>query len=125
MPLLETLQHHTDVCEEMYRLMVELNRILKTGTPTPDAALLERKRTALTTLEASLAELKSFGERRESTSPEQRSAMEKCQRTILKALLLDRENEQLLLKNAMPRNRASVPAKPAASHLAKIYHKHS
>lgn len=124
MTLLETLQNHTDVCEEMYRLMVELNRTLKTGAQTPDAALLERKRTALATLERSLAELKSYGERPGTTSADQRSAMEKCQRTILKALLLDRENEQLLLKNAMPRARASAPAKSAASHLAKIYSKH-
>lgn len=125
MTLLESLQTHTDVCEEMYRLMLELNRTLKAGTQTPDAALLERKRAALTTLESSLAELKSYGERRSAPSAEQRGAMEKCQRTILKALLLDRENEQLLLKNAMVRPPAVAPAKPAPGHLAKLYGKHS
>jgi hypothetical protein len=124
MTLLDSLQAHTEVCEEMYQLMLELNRTLKAGTQTPDADLLERKRAALVTLESSLAELKSYGERRTGTSPEQRSAMEKCQRTILKALLLDRENEQLLLKNAMVRPPAMKPAQPAPGHLAKLYGKH-
>jgi len=124
MTLLESLLTHTHVCEEMYRLMLELNRTLKAGTQTPDAALLDRKRAALATLESSLAELKSLGESRESTSAELRSAMEKCQRTILKALLLDRENEQLLLKNAMVRPGPSAPVKPAPGHLARLYGKH-
>jgi hypothetical protein len=124
MTLLDSLQTHTEVCEEMYRLMLELNRMLKAGTQTPDADLLERKRAALATLETSLADLKSCGERRGGTSPDQRRAMEKCQRTILKALLLERENEQLLLKNAMVRPPVVAPAKPAPGHLAKLYGKH-
>ena len=124
MTLLDSLQKHTEVCEEMYRLMLELNRTLKAGTSTPDAALLDRKRAALATLESSLAELKSLGGRREGASAEDRSAMEKCQRTILKAMLLDRENDQLLLKNAMVRPPVAAPAKPAPGHLAKIYGKH-
>lgn len=124
MTLLESLQTHTEVCEEMYRLMLELNRVLKAGNSTPDEALLERKRAALITLGDSLADLKSLGEMRSGASAADRSAMEKCQRTILKALLLDRENEQLLLKNAMVRPPVIAPAKPAPGHLAKLYGKH-
>ena len=124
MTLIESLQTHTDACEQMYRLMLELNRVLKAGTATPDAALLERKRAALIILGDSLAELKSFGEKPPGTSAADRSAMEKCQRSILKALLLDRDNEQLLLRNAMPRARASAPTTPAPGHLARLYGKH-
>ena len=124
MNILETLQAHTDVCEEMYRLMLELNRTLKAGMQLPDSALLDRQRAGLATLEHSLTALRSHGGRAGNSSPELRSALEKCQRTILKALLLDRENEQLLLKNAMVRPRAAAPAKAAPGHLARIYGKH-
>ncbi len=124
MTLLDSLQTHTEVCEEMYRLMLELNRSLKAGTQHPEPDLLNRKRAALVTLNVSLAELKSIASRRDGTSPDQRTGMEKCQRTILKALLLDRENEQLLLKNAMPRARTAAPPTSAPGHLAKLYGKH-
>ena len=124
MNLLETLQAHTEVCEEMYRLMLELNRTLKSGPQLPDSFVLDRQRAGLATLESSLTRLRSHGGPGGSPSPEVRSMMEKCQRTILKALLLDRENEQLLLKNAMVRPRAGTPAKPAPGHLAKIYARH-
>jgi hypothetical protein len=125
MNALESLQTHTDVCEEMYRLMLELNRTLKAGTAVPDAALLDRQRAGLVTLESSLASLRSHGGRAGAPSPELRSTMEKCQRTILKTLLLDRENEQLLLKNAMVRPRATAPMRSTPGHLARIYGKHS
>ena len=125
MTSLETLQTHTEACEEMYRLMLELNRTLKGGTQFPDAKLLDRQRAGLATLDHSLAELRSHGGRASSPSIEMRSALEKCQRTILKALLLDRENEQLLLKNAMVRPRSTAPARTAPGHLAKLYGKYS
>jgi hypothetical protein len=124
MTFLESLHAHTEVCEEIYRLMLELNRTLKAGTQVPDAALLERNREALATLESSLGQIKSFGGQPGTNSAELRGAMERCQRTILKALLLDRENEQLLLKNAMVRPPAVPVAKPAPAHLAKLYGKH-
>lgn len=124
MNILESLQTHTDVCEEMYRLMLELNRTLKSSAPLPDALLLDRQRAGLATLGHSLTELQSHGGRVGSTSAALRGTMEKCQRTILKALLLDRENEQLLLKQAMVRPRAAAPARPAPGHLAKLYGKH-
>ena len=124
MNLLETLQAHTEVCEEMYRLMLALNRTLKGGTQLPDSLFLDRQRAGLATLDHSLAELRSHSGRAGQTSAELRSIMEKCQRTILKALLLDRENEQLLLKNAMVRPRSAAPPRTAPGHLAKIYGKH-
>jgi hypothetical protein len=124
MTLLESLGTHIAVCEEIYRLMLDLNRTLKAGTQVPEAALLDRQRAALATLENSLAQVRSFGGQPGATSADLRGAMEKCQRTILKALLLDRENEQLLLKNSMIRPRPAAPPKAAPGQLAKIYGKH-
>lgn len=123
MNLIESLQNHAAVCEQIYRLMLDLNRVLKEGAAAPEPALLDRQRSALATLERSLAQLRSVGGRSTPPSAEARAALEKCQRTILKALLLDRENEQLLHKNALPRARASAPLKPSPALLAKLYGK--
>jgi hypothetical protein len=49
--------------------------------------------------------------------------MEKAQQIVLKTLLLDRENEQLLLKTTLPATRKSVPLRPSATHLQRIYGK--
>ena len=114
MTLLESLQTHTEACEEMYRLMLELNRTLKTGTANSG-------RRAARPANGRARHAREFPRRAEdrpakaaaARPPSNAAAMEKCQRTILKALLLDRENEQLLLKNAMVRPPAAPSVRPA------------
>ena len=119
MSLEATLQDHTALCSRIYDLMIEENRHLSTvGTP-PDDALLERKRTLLAALTPSLDRLRAVSG--QATAPETRSIIEKAMQTILKALLLDRENEQLLLKSTITRRSSGIQPRPAASHLQRIY----
>ncbi len=121
MSLLRSLQKHYDVCEELYRVMLDLNRSLKTGAQSPEDILLSRQRNALKDLESALADLRS---QTGTPTAETRASLEKCQRTVMKALLLDRENEQLLLKNSMPRIQTPVAPKPSAGVLARAYARH-
>ncbi len=119
MNLEATLQEHTALCGQIYELMIEENRHLSTvGTP-PEDALLEKKRTLLAALTPSLERLR--GVSGQATAPETRSIIEKAMQTILKALLLDRENEQLLLKSTISRRGSGIQPRPAASHLQRIY----
>lgn len=119
MTLDDTLQEHTTLCSRIYELMVEENRHLSTvGTP-PDDALLQRKRTLLAALTPSLERLRAI--KSEVTGRETRTMIEKAMQTILKALLLDRENEQLLLKSTIRRRDSGIRPVPAASHVQRIY----
>ncbi len=124
MSLTDALRSHTDLCEEIYQLMLDENRILKGSGRPPEDAFLDRKRQMLGMLSQSLLELRAAGARRETATPEVRGAMGTAQQTILRALLLDRENEQLLLKVTMPQRVATVAPRPGASQLEKIYGKH-
>jgi hypothetical protein len=119
MSLEATLQDHTALCGEIYDLMIEENRHLSTvGTP-PSDALLDRKRTLLAALSPSIDRLRAVTDK--VATPEIRACMERAMQTILKALLLDRENEQLLLKSTITRRSSGIQPRPAASHLQRIY----
>jgi hypothetical protein len=122
MSLLQSLQKHHEACEDLYRVMLDLNRSLKTGAQTPEDILLARQRAALAQLDSTLSEIRN---RTTGSAPlETRAALERCQRSIMKTLLLDRENEQLLLKNSMVRAPQQVAPKPSANLLARAYARH-
>lgn len=119
MNLEATLEDHTALCSRIYDLMIEENRHLSTrGTP-PDDVLLERKRGLLAALAPSVERLRAVGGK--VTSPEIRASIEKAMQTIMKALLLDRENEQLLLKSTLTRRSPVAPSRPPAAHLQRTY----
>lgn len=117
------LREHTEVCEEIYELMLDENRLLKSVGGHPDERILKRKRALLAALTPALAQLREAGAKREGVSPEVRGKMEKAQQTILKALLLDRENEQLLLKSPLSTRPANAAPRPAAAQLQRAYEK--
>ena len=118
---------HGEVCAELYELMLEENRSLKASGRGREEVILERKRKLLGELKETLEEMRSAGSERVGTSAEMRVAMEKVQQTILKALLLDRENEQLLLRSTIqPRvvgGGVAVGVRPVASQVGRLYGK--
>jgi hypothetical protein len=89
---------HLALCEETYQFLLEENRILKqTGQP-PDGEFLNQKQSFLLRFDVSNRAL--FDSSRIEVR-QHRPVIEKAQRILLKTLLLDRENEQLLLKSAL------------------------
>ena len=121
MNLPESLTTHTALCEEIYDLMIEENRHLRSSGKPPANALLDRKGALLGTLSFSLERIRAAVAESLPTSAEIRQCVQRAQQTILKALLLDRENEQLLLKCTMQRQPNVANPRPAASHLQRIY----
>ena len=90
------------------------------GQPPADA-LLGRKSTLLGTLSFSLERIRAALANSMPTSAEMRQAVQRAQQTILKALLLDRENEQLLLKCTMQKRPVAVTPRPARSQVQRVY----
>lgn len=137
----EALQTHLTLCDELHQLALEENRFLKQNQRPPDAALLDRKRTLLARLDASLAALKgtpnsagSAASAPQRPDPARKEIIEKARAKILQILHLDRENEQLLLRYSLSfRPRASPPDPAAAptvvtappSHVQRLYDRHA
>ena len=121
MNLPESLTTHTALCEEIYDLMIEENRHLRSSGKPPQDALLNRKGALLGTLSFSLERIRAAIAESMPTSAEIRQCVQRAQQTILKALLLDRENEQLLLKCTMQKRPPVAASRPALSQVQRIY----
>jgi len=126
---LEALQQHQQVCDELHAHALEENRFLQQHQRASDAALLDRKRSLLARLDATLAALRA-APREGTNAPACKQALEKTRARILQILQLDRENEQLLLRFSLTGSRlaspaATTPAPASPSLLQKIYQRHS
>jgi hypothetical protein len=119
-----TLQDHIKLSEEVYSFILEENRLLKKTGKAPDQSVLDAKRVILSRLDESLARLRAAAMPASPRTRSQRELMEKAQQMVLKTLLLDRENEQLLLKTTLPASRQTAPLRPSATHVQRLYGKY-
>lgn len=113
MSLADHLARHLALCDELYQLCVEENRILKTERRPPDAAWREKKQALASRLDASLTAL-----RENPAAPGEHGGdiLERARQRSLQILHLDRENEQLLLRCSLSPTRPSpAPASPNAA----------
>jgi hypothetical protein len=97
-PAEATLAEHFVLCEETYRILVEENRILKQTSQPPDRDFLNAKRALLLRFEVSN---RALAEADRAEARRSRATIEKSHQLVMKTLLLDRENEQLLFKCAL------------------------
>jgi len=118
MSLPDLLARHLAICEELHRLCIEENRILKHEGRPPDEAWRERKREVAARLDRSLAELRA-----RSPEPGERGgdALEQARQRSLQILHLDRENEQLLLRCSLGPARPSAPPPASPGAALKAY----
>jgi len=124
----EVLQHHLQLCDEVYQLTLEENRFLKQHQRTPEESLLARKRAFLTRLDDSLTALKASASVPPPGRPDvaRKETIVKAREKILQILHLDRENEQLLLRYSLgvrPRPSGPTTAAPV-SHVQRLYDRH-
>jgi len=114
MSLQDALAEHLAHCDALYQLALEENRILRQEQRPPDEAWRERKRAAAARLEESLARLRAIPREGERGG----DALEQARARSMQILLLDRENEQLLLRcslGAPVKPPAPPPSRPAVS----------
>jgi hypothetical protein len=121
MTLLETIQEHHRLCDEIHQCVLDENRFLRQQQRAPDAALLERKKMLLEKLDQTLAALRAVPAA-SARDPETRRQLEKTSQRILQILQLDKENEQLLLRCSLAGARPAAATPTASvSMLQKIY----
>ena len=94
----DTLRIHLENCEIAYTLLLEENSILKKEGKPPAEEFLQKKRKLLPQLDESLGALKDLRETGPIKGVKNQKLIEDTQKKLMKIFLLDRENEQLLLK---------------------------
>lgn len=98
----EVIRAHSVLCDEANSLMLEENRVIRETGAAPDESFLKRKQALLPKLDESLERLKSLRESGAPISEPVRRQIEIAQKKLMKIFMLDRENEQLLLKASLP-----------------------
>jgi len=98
----EIVRGHMALCDDVLAVIMEENRILRSTGAPPLEDFLSRKRTLLPRLDQSLERLRAVRESGTPVSEGLRRTIESAQNKLMKIFMLDRENEQLLLKATMP-----------------------
>ena len=123
---MEAIFAHSALCEEVYSHLLEENTMLRSSARLAQQGVLEKKRMLLNALGESLARVRKVA--RSGSVPKTaalRAASSKAQRILLKTMLLDKENEQLLLKHALSASsgEVSIIPKPTANQVRRRYEK--
>lgn len=122
--VVDAVFEHSALCEEVYSFLLEENRVLRSSGRLQQQGILDKKKMLLAALEGSLARVKASARAGKVVkTPSLRAATAKAQRILLKAMLLDKENEQLLLKHALSSSsgEAHILPKPTANQVRRRY----
>jgi hypothetical protein len=102
------IQNHLSLCDEAFSILMEENRILRATGQPPAEAFLKKKRALLPKLDTSIESLKQLRENGPSAGENTRNRILEAQKKLMKIFLLDRENEQLLLKTTLVERKNSL-----------------
>ncbi|RFC44199.1 MAG: hypothetical protein DVB28_001135 [Verrucomicrobia bacterium] len=123
-PVVDLIWSHGTLCEEIYSLLLEENRILRGSGELEKSGVLDKKRMLLNALDNSLQQMRQAARATAvAKTPVLKTVATKAQRVLLKAMLLDKENEQLLLKHALSSSSGEMQIipKPTAKQVKKRY----
>jgi len=123
MTLLEALQQHQRICDQLHQLALEENRFLQQHQRAPDPHLLERKRTLSDQLDAALAALRA-APKADARLPDVKAALDQTRSRILQTLQIEKESEELLLRFSLTRGAPSPGPAASPGLLQKIYSRH-
>lgn len=122
--LVRDLRAHLGCCETALALATEENRALNSTGDFPPAGFQQQRRQLLTGLDASLLRLRTWRQAWQQFAPADR---ERCaevkpmfqavQDLLMRVLLIDRENQQALLRRGLvPPKHLSLAAGPQPPH---------
>lgn len=120
----DAIDQHLELCEQIHEILKEENRALKHQASQIPEDLLNRKKQLLPELDRSLQALQAMEAERKHEKPEALQKLKTAQSLTMTILLLDRENEQLLLKSLMP-VKPEPPRLGSLKGLKNIYEKNS
>ncbi|OHE70864.1 MAG: hypothetical protein A2007_04890 [Verrucomicrobia bacterium GWC2_42_7] len=115
------VQDHLDVCEETYALLLEENGLLRHQEKGLDSTFLEKKQLLLEKLEKSVIALQEMNKEKFAKTEKFQNLINATQKKLMKIFLLDRENEQLLLKFSLQAHAATNIRPITTQHIQKIY----
>lgn len=116
----ESLRKHLELCESCYALLQQENSFLKHEKKTTSPELLERKKILLANLDRSNNQLRHINEQGPPLSQTQKKLAQDAQNKIMKIFLIDRENEQLLLKYSMTQKVAPSTSTPSPTNPSQV-----
>jgi hypothetical protein len=129
----DVVRQHEALGQEILDLVEEESRALASGSPGLPDSTSARKRALLPRLEASLRQLRLHREAWLRIPPEERarhpqvaSQLRSTQDLLLRVIVRDRENEQLVLRggHVPPRQLAKVQAVSRPHYVADLYRRH-
>jgi ElaB/YqjD/DUF883 family membrane-anchored ribosome-binding protein len=120
MNIQDAIQQHRQICDELYELALEENRILQEQHSPAGAEFMDRKRRALGLLDEAVTALRTASSEN-SRELQRRDSLAKNQARIMQILQLDRENEQLLTRYSLGRGAAPIFTPAAGAQLQNLY----
>jgi hypothetical protein len=117
----EVVRAHMVLCDDVLAVIMEENRILRATGAAPQEDFLSRKRALLPRLDQSLERLRVLRESGVPVGEGLRRTIETAQNKLMRIFMLDRENEQLLLKATMPAARGVGPRRATPGALRRTY----
>ena len=121
----EALREHLAVCNDLLALAQKEAEALKSSAPFPMAQIRAERKGLLHRLESAMrcvAEQRVEGER----DPECADLVRTIQDTIMRLLVIDRENEQSLLRRGLlPMNSLPPAERSQPDFVAQVYQRHS
>jgi len=92
------LLEHKSLCTESYELLLQENNCLRNKGELPGVDLFQRKRSLIGQLDESAQALRHINQQKLALSKRSSELVQEARNLSLRILLLDRDNEQLLLR---------------------------
>jgi hypothetical protein len=127
------LRAFLSLCEEALALATSENQVFTAGPDYQPAAFLPRRKSLLASLDQAVVNLKNIRQVWQQTDPAERdrcgevkALFQAVQGTLMKVLLLDRENQQAMLRRGLvPVRHLPAAAAQRPHFVTGLYQKHS
>lgn len=119
------LREHLRLCGDLRELFVEEGQLMRATGELPSEEFLEKKQSFVGVLDKGLELLRQINESGEPVPRSLQPLVKECRDTIMKLMMIDRENERLLLKNSLPPRMKAAYSKVAPGQIAKAYGKYA
>lgn len=107
----QILEEYSKFCDELEELMQEENASLR-QTADDGSQWVERKKVMISRVDELLSKLRSESFKNTLHPAPVTALRDLVMKKLMKLLMLSRENEQLLLKNSVPRSPKATPKVP-------------
>lgn len=117
------LEHHLEISEQVHKLLLDENTLLKQQEAAPDREFLDKKQEILEELSRSLDAVKQMRSSQSVFSDSEKEMIRTAQNRTMQGLYLDRENEQLLLKHSVNPRTPEMKRAVTEERLKAVYGK--